>query len=204
MTHARLQKQPTVIKRLLKFSVWCALGFSLVLPSRLEAGFVRDYGLSRFTLINFNADGTAVTPDNGLSLILTGGNNGSYEPGSTSFTIAAAGNGWVKFDYLYTSLDEPFYDYAGYLVGTQFVWLADIAGQSGTALFPVLAGQTFGFVVGTEDNTFEPGVLRILNFDAPASVPEPGMAPVAAAALGAILCFGPRLRKSRRGRGTAE
>jgi hypothetical protein len=189
---------------LLQFSVWCALGLSLVLPSRLEAGFVGDYGLSRFTLLNSNADGTAVTPDNGLSLILTGGNNGSYALGSTTFTVTAAGNGWVKFDYLYTSLDLPFYDYAGYLIGMQPVWLADTTGQSGTAWFPVLAGQQFGFVVGTEDNTFEPGVLTISNFDAPASVPEPGMAPLAAMALGGILCFAPRLRKSRHGRGIAQ
>ena len=158
MTHTRLQKQPRLIKRILQFSVWCALGFSLVLPSHLEAGFIGDYGLARFTLTNAEADGTAVTPDNGLSLILTGGNNGSYKSGSTTLTVSATGNGWVKFNYLYTSLDLPSFDYAGYLNGGQFTWLADTTGQSGTVLFPVLAGQTFGFAVGTADNTFEPGV----------------------------------------------
>jgi hypothetical protein len=192
---------PTAIKRLLQFSVWCALGISLVLPSRLEAAFVRDYGLSNFTLVNVNADGTAITPDNGLSVVLTGGNNGSGLAGTTTLKTAAAGNGWVKFDYAYTSKDDPGYDFAEYLLGLQFFWLADTNGDSGSVWFPVLAGQEFGFVVATEDNTIFPGVLTISNFDAPTGVPEPGMAPIAAVAVGAILCFGSRLRKPGRGRG---
>jgi hypothetical protein len=50
--------------------------------------------------------------------------------------------------------------------------------QSGTSTFNVLAGDSFGFRIATEDNTFGPGSVTISNFSAPGPmaptpVPEP-------------------------------
>jgi hypothetical protein len=55
--------------------------------------------------------------------------------------------------------------------------LADSDGQSGTIAVPVSSGQIFGWRVATFDNTFEPGVITLSGFSAPAGgapIPEPG------------------------------
>jgi hypothetical protein len=128
-------------------------------------------------LTNTNADGTAVTPDGGLSILLTGGNNGSGFPGTTDLTMIAARAGVIQFDYSYASLDPAPFDFSGYLLGSIFTQLTDTDGVSGSATFNVAAGELFGFRVGTTDNIGEPGILTISNFSAPVSetaAPEPG------------------------------
>jgi len=143
-----------------------------------KAAFVGDYALGKWTLTNsFFANGQAISPDGGLTLILTGPNDGSGEAGTTDFTIAARADGFFRFDYLYTSLDDPGFDLAGYLLGTTFHFLADTSGQSGTSItVPVLTGDNIGFRIQSFDNMAEPGVLTITNFSAPTTtaVPEPG------------------------------
>lgn len=130
--------------------------------------------LDVFTLVNSNSDGTAVSPDGGVSVILTGGNNGSGLAGTTDLLAMAVGAGTIEFQYTYSSVDAPGFDWAGYLIGDQFTQLADTNGQFGTATFSVAGGDTFGFRVGTFDNTTEPGVFAISDFSTPASsVPEP-------------------------------
>ena len=150
------------------------LGMALAKPA--AASFVDGYAPVDFTLINVNADGTAAWGDGGVSLSLTGGNNGSDAPGTTDVTIAALGSGTVYFTYAYASPDTPTYDYAGYLLAGSFVPLADTDGNSGAVTFQIDSGQTFGFRVGTADNTGEPGIFTVTNFSAP--VPEPGTFPL--------------------------
>ena len=175
-----IKNGPKWLRPILAFC-W-ALGF-LALTSPAQAAFTGAYALNQFTLTNMNADGKAITPDGGLSIVLTGGNNGSGQAGTTDLVAFAAGAGTVQFHYSYSSLDFPGADFAGYLLGAAltFTQLADTDGQSGNAMFAVSNGQKFGFRVGTQDNTGEPGILTISSFIAPAgtpSVPEPGTAPM--------------------------
>jgi PEP-CTERM motif len=179
-----------------------AVMLSVVAIPHAKASFIDDYAIDMFTLSNTNANGTAITPDGGLSLQLTGGNTGSGLPGTTEFTVAAAASGVVGFSFSFLSLDSKkavcgtnsnvACDYVGYLAGTQFTQIADDTNQvSGTVSFNVAAGQTFGFEVGTADNNGEPGVLTISSFSAPeestAAIPEPATASLALAGLaGAI------------------
>ena len=113
-----------------------------------------------------------------FTIIFTGPNDGSDHPGHTDLTITSRGNGFFHFDYLYSSLDIPPFDFAGYLLGPTFYQLADTDGQSGTVDVPVLQGEIIGFRIESVDNQFAPGVLTITNFGAPvagdAAVPEPG------------------------------
>jgi PEP-CTERM motif len=197
-------------KRLRTIFVFCwALGLSsLALTSPAQAAFTGPYAFNQFTLTNTNADGVAITPDGGLSIVLTGGNNGSALPGTTDLVTVAAGTGAVQFHYSYSSLDFPGFDFAGYLLGAAFTQLADTDGQSGTAMFAVNSGQKFGFRVGTADNTGEPGILTISSFTAPAgtaSVPEPGTAPMLLLAMaGAAIALHQRVSRINRGQeGTA-
>src|SRR5262249_28187490 len=152
---------------------------SVTFLPQAKASFIGTYDLSNFTLTNTNADGSAMTPDSGLTLVLTGPNNGSDLAGTTSLTISAAASGLLQFSYSYSSLDTPEFDFAGYILGATFIQLADTDGQSGSISVPITAGQTFGFRVGSLDNTGEPGVLTISNFNAPSNVPEPGTLPLA-------------------------
>lgn len=186
------------------------MGFGFALAPQAKAGFIGNYALNQFTLTNTNADGSAFTPDFGLSLVLTGGNNGSGDPGTTDFTRAATAAGLVQFQYSYSSLDDPGaigspFDFAGYLLGGAFLELAHVDGQSGSAMFAVAAGQVFGFRAGTLDNLGEPGILTISNFSAPsgAAVPEPGAAPVLLAAAAALATARRMNRTSRREEGAA-
>ncbi len=145
--------------------------------TKANAAFVSPYALNNFMLINTNADGTAVTPDGGLSIVLTGGNNGSGMPGTTDLVTTAQAAGLVQFKYSYFSLDIAHQDFAGYFLGNAFTQIADVSGQMGTVSFMVPLGQTFGFRVGTADNQFEPGVLTLSSFSGPGAstgVPEPG------------------------------
>ena len=171
-----------------------ALGLIIFLAPVAHAGFVGDYALNQFTLANTNADGFVSTPDNGLTAVLTGGNNGSGLPGTTDLLTTATGTGTVAFHYTYSALDFPGFDYAGYLVDSAFMQLADTDGQSGDATFTVTAGQMFGFRVGTLDNSGEPGILTISNFSAPSggggAVPEPGTALILCTGLAVAAAYG--------------
>ena len=188
-------------------ALFWALGFSFILIPQAKAAFIGDYALSQFTLTNTNADGFVTTPDNGLSIILTGGNNGSGLSGTTDFVTTATGAGPVQFLYSYSSFDYPGLDFAGYLLGTAFVQLANTDGQFGTASFQVSLGQSFGFRVDTLDNTGEPGILTISQFSAPSGntpVPEPGTAPLLLVAAGAMLAARQSMRHTPSKKRTAK
>lgn len=181
-------------------TLFLAFACGLVLVPQAKAAFIGNYSLANSTLTNTNADGSVTTPDNGQTIVLTGGNNGSGLLGMTDLLFTAAGSGPVQFHYSYSSLDFPGSDFAGYLVGNNFTNLATFDGATGSANFTVSLGQPFGFRVVTEDNTGEPGVFTVSDFSAPtgggAAVPEPGTAPVLI--LAAALAIGAEWRMRRR------
>jgi hypothetical protein len=179
-------------------SLLVAAGFFMV--SQAKASFIGNYAFANFTLNNQNADGSAQTPDGGLSVILTGGNNGSGLSGTTDLFITASGAGIVHFQYSYFSLDVPPFDVAGFLVDGLFTPLTDTSGDVGIASFSIAQGQTFGFRISTLDNLGEPGILTVSGFDAPsasAAAPEPVTWP---AVVVAALVAGWRWRRNRSGR----
>jgi hypothetical protein len=193
--------------------LYCALAcmFFFTLPA--QASFIGVYSLAKFTLTNSDltggtsgTNGFAISPDGGLSVILTGGNSGSGLAGVTDLVISAVASGLVRFEYSYSSLDSPGFDVSGYLLTGNFFPLSDANGVCnaapcpGVVQFAVSVGQSFGFRVETMDNTSEPGIFTISGFDAPGSdtpLPEPGnggpMVVLFAASAAA------RLWKSRRG-----
>lgn len=201
LAQSQFQTIQSVAKRSRSILVlWGALGLGFALTPAAKAGFIGDYALSQFTLANTNADGFAVSQNGGSSILLTGGNNGSDQPGTTDLITAAAGAGTVQFQYSYSALDFPGFDFAGYLLGGAFTQLADTDGQSGTTMFTVSPGQPFGFRVGTLDNTGEPGMLTISNFSAPSgtgAVPEPGTGTTMLLAAAAAIAVQRRLSGTR-------
>ena len=187
-----------------------ALALSLVLVGPANAGsFTGTYDLSNWTLIDTEADGFAMTPDAGLTLVLTGGNNGSGLPGVTDFVINAPTAGLIQFNWSYTSLDSTSpvcgplgnlpCDDGGYLLGGAYTELADDTTWttlgSGMVSFAVTSGESFGFQVDTADNEGEPGILTLSDFSAPVNTDasEPGTVSVVLG-LGATVASA-RLRK---------
>lgn len=197
--------------------MYCVLAcmFFMTLPAR--ASFIGVYSLANFSLINSDltggtslTNGFAMSPDGGLSVLLTGGNSGSGLAGTTDLVINAAAAGLVQFQYSYASADSPGFDFSGYLLAGNFFPLSDSNGMCnaapcpGMVHFAVSVGQSFGFRVGTMDNQGEPGILSISSFSAPGNdtaLPEPGNGVamvVLFAAAGAAKLW--RLKRGRRGK----
>jgi hypothetical protein len=198
-------------------AVFWMLGMSIALAPQAKAGLIGYYNLNNWTLTNTDdglfpsfTNGSAVTPDGGLSAVLTGGGSGSGLPGTTDLVIQAIGTGLVQFQYSYFSLDVPSMfnpgcgpfstdpcDLAGYLLNGAYTPLADdVNQQPGTTFsFTVNTGDIFGFRVETVDNIGEPGILTVSDFSAP--VPEPGTSSLLLMALATMLAAGKRSRSRR-------
>jgi hypothetical protein len=142
-------------------------------------GFTGPYAPANWTLENFNADGSVDTTGTPNSIALTGGNNGSDDFGQTIYTITAAETGTVMFDWNYETFDsflDPSADFFGYILNGNFFQLSDDFGaiaQNGTIMFPVMAGDVFGFEIDTADNLNGFAQVTIANFKAPVPIPEP-------------------------------
>src|SRR5580704_9759497 len=151
-------RQPRVLPVLLS-----CLTISVMLAPEAKAGFIETYPLSSFTLVNsptsILTNGTAVMQ--GQTLVITGGNSGTGEPGTTVLTTTALAAGLIAFDYAYFTLDVSGQDSAGYLINGMFIPLANSSGPSGEVQFTVTQGESFGFEVTTVDNQGEPGILTI-------------------------------------------
>jgi hypothetical protein len=164
--------QPTKFK-LKRLVLTRMLLLGLAFSVSAEAAVINP-SLNEFILTNTAADGSVVIANDGLSFVLTGGNTGSGDPGTTDFTVSARNSGTVEFFYSYATLDPSTgFDVAGYLLGSTRVPLADSSGESGFGSFLAVAGQTYGWYVSTLDNTGEPGILTVTFTPAASPVPEP-------------------------------
>jgi len=222
MSLATLQTGQPVATRWRFVSILGLLVLSmLALAPQAQAGFIGYYDISNINSLNFgnwvlvnsptgipevqDPNGTATTPDSGMTLVVTGSQTGSGFPSMTDFEIVAPSAGTVSFLFTYSSLDTMFplcggdlmsqCDDGGYVVNGVYTQLATDLSQVSTPTmvsFSVNAGDTFGFQVDAADNTGEPGNLSITNFSAPAplSVPEPSSAGMLA--LAAATVFGLR------------
>jgi hypothetical protein len=174
------------------FCAVMASGFTLAPQAR--ADFLGYYDFNNFTQSS-TSDGSAYTPDSGLTVVVVGGNSGSGLPGTTTLLINAPASGTVQFDYLYNSLDSPTFDSAGYVLNGVYSQLANADGQSGDVSFSVNAGDSFGFEVWTADNLGEPGIVTVSNFNAPAegadssNAPEPGTVSMFVLAGGVVAAY---------------
>ncbi|MGV7226341.1 MAG: hypothetical protein ACQ9CV_05435 [Nitrosopumilus sp.] len=93
-------------------------------------GFVGDYDPANWTLTNTNADGYVLISGAPTSIALVGGNQGGGS-GDTDYTIPAACEGDVSFDWTYKTDDvSPFWDPAGYLVNGVFTQLSNNGGSN--------------------------------------------------------------------------
>ena len=183
---------PTVATRRSSALLGWALAFSAAFLSPAQASVISDWNHG---VENTNSDGSATVDES--TLVVTGPNNGSGLSGSTDFWFIPLESGVIQFHYYYSTYDpipdlydDPGYDFAGLLSGTDFVPFSEIVDplasrvpyvhpitgallgpgvmgtdaadiQFGDVAMPVVLGELFGFRVGSVDNLFLPGVLTI-------------------------------------------
>ena len=158
-------------------------------PSQALTMFAGAYAPANWTQA-VQPDGSINTAGAPASIALTSADNNDGESRKTDFTIAAPLAGTVSFDWTYATADlYPEYDPFGYLLNGAYVPLSNDSGlsnQSGSASFPVLAGDVFGFRQNTNDSIGGGAATTISNFNGPAAASVPGPLPL----LGAGAAFG--------------
>lgn len=156
----------------------------LAVPLKSQAittGFNGTYDQSNFTLENNNADGSVDTSQaDAGEIVLTGGDNGSFSPGTTDWTIDNVGQtSTVEFSWSFEGENTTFSpfagDRAGYLLNGNFTELATTNGQSSTSpvVLDINQGDSLGLRVETANNTGEPGELTVSNFQSKAQSGTP-------------------------------
>jgi hypothetical protein len=174
-----LVREPWKLRRAGLILALASIGLLSSFAPAAKAAFLFDFApQNSFSLVNTNADGSVIVQSN--SIMLTGGNNGGGDPGTTDFVATAVSSGTLAFNWSYSTLDLPGFDFAGFILNGNFCSLAQMDGDSGTSSssacnFHINTGQSFGFRVGTADNQGEPGILTV-TAAATSAVPEPGTA----------------------------
>jgi hypothetical protein len=145
--------------------------------------FTGPYDVSNWTTtITDFTDGTVFLGDAPASITLLGGNQGSA---LVDFTVVAVEPGTVSFDWSVVG-DPVDVNPFGWLRNGVFSILQNFGPGDGHAAFTVVAGDVFGFRVGTDfAPLFGPATAVITEFEV-ASVPEPATLLLFATAVAAI------------------
>jgi len=124
--------------------------------------------------IALGADGTATYDpfdSPGLVVDMVGGDDQSNLQGFTAFFVPGTSiteTTTVSFDWelITAASDLPAFDSFGYLLGTTVFTISPDAAavESDTFSIEVPAGQNFGFVISTADNTFGAATATVSNF----------------------------------------
>ncbi|TVP61409.1 MAG: PEP-CTERM sorting domain-containing protein [Nodularia sp. (in: Bacteria)] len=154
------------------------VALSVAGTAQASSGFAGSYDPTNWNFNNTNANGFVNTTGAPASITITGGNNGSGQPGQTAYTTTAAASGLVSFDWSYETddLDGSSFDPFFFLLDGVFTQIS-VNGlfDTQTGMFSqfVNEGNTFGFAVNTTDNALGAASATISNFHAPQAVPEP-------------------------------
>ena len=148
-----------------------------------DTGFTGPYAPSNFTLTNSSPSGShngSVNTSGAPSYVsITGPDTTSNSPSTTSYTATAGYTGTYSFNWSYSTLDAPSYDYPNFINGSSVTLFSGFnnsvygsATQSGTESYTITNGTTFGFQIYSTDNLFGAASVVISNFlwaSAPAS-----------------------------------
>jgi len=164
----------TKIKTIFTVSLAAVIVSMVAGNSMAYADFSGSYDPANWAFTDNGGDGSVDTSSAPVSIELTGSNlfgnvelDPPFIPTDTDFTITVPCDTTISFDWDYDTVDVPFpFDSASYFVGAAVTQLADQPDNNSVGAVAVLTGETFGFRVHTNDNTFGPGVLTITNFDA--------------------------------------
>ena len=154
-----------------------------------EATFIGAYEVSNWSSFD-NAGGSVNTAGAPDAISLISGNTGVG--GETSFTVTAVNDGWVTFDYSFSTVDwSPFWDPFGYVLNGVNVELVNDNADPlvATISFFVNKGDVFGFFANTVDGVWGASTTVVSNFKGPQAVPEPAMLAIFGTALFSLGVF---------------
>jgi uncharacterized protein YhjY with autotransporter beta-barrel domain len=146
-------------------------------PANAETGFSGLFAPSNWTLTNQNANGFVNSSLAPASISITGGDNQSFQPGSTQFKINTPISGSYSFKWIYTTKDvgsvyDPFY----FIKNNQSIQLTSDNGglsQVGTYTFNADTSDQFGYEIKTVDNIVGASTVYIVDFSNPLKVQKP-------------------------------
>lgn len=165
--------------------------FLLATATTANAGiitnFTDDYDVSNWSQ---SLDGGSIDLSGAPLSIIEISSNGGAGASNTDFTIAALTNGFVSFDWLYTTSDDDgsSWDTFGWLLNgayTQVTTNGLFADQSGNVSFYVDEGDVFGFRSHSVDSAFGSASTTVSNFSL-VEVPEPSSLAIIALALAGL------------------
>lgn len=156
------------------------VSFSYVAPAGLQcngafqSGFAATYAPANWTLAQVNSNGTVNAAGAPNSITMTS-SNGLTNNGQTNYTITIPCNGIVSFNWDYTTVDGPQYDFPRYAINggapinfpgyEASAWGGNH--QVGTFALAVTAGQTLTLQAHSSDNVGGACSIVINNFKAP-------------------------------------
>jgi hypothetical protein len=151
-----------------------ALFLGLIMAGSAQAAFVNAYDATKWTQVTNGGSINTTNAPNSVSLT-SSNNRGGVK--NQDFSIAAAGNGVVSFDWSYVTTDaNSSYDPFSWFLNGVFTQLT-VAGpaltQSGTVTFNVFTGDIFGFRANSTDSRLGAATTTVSNFNAPSAVPLP-------------------------------
>ncbi len=182
----------------MKFSISVYVASAVVfgsLPSQAQvvSGFQGPYAPANWTFTSPGPGSSVNTAAAPASITLIGADGSPFVAKNTDYVTTALGAGSVQFQWNYSSGDIGTFDRLYYVLNNVQTLLAQNNSQgSGTTAFSVLAGDTFGFRIYSDDSAFGSGLAVISNF----SALVPGPLPLFGAA--AAYSFSRRLRQRTR------
>jgi hypothetical protein len=137
------------------------------------SGFSGSFSPGNWSIAN-TVGGSVNTSGAPSSITIVSGN--SSIAGATDYTITAPANGTISFNWSYTTIDGPQYDYPMYTVnGSSYFTLPGYSTigsvtQSGSFSMAVTAGAVFGLRMYTVDGVFGSATTVFSNFSAVGAV----------------------------------
>ena len=148
----------------------------MFLANPVKAAFVDAYEATKWSTSIDKGSINLFGAPNSISMTSSNSGTGSHDQ---DFTITAAGNGVVTFDWAFVTTDTkqgPKFDPFGVLLNGVFMQLTNNnAGksQSGSYSLMVNAGDVFGFRAHSTNSKFGSATTIISNFSAPSPIPIP-------------------------------
>jgi len=136
----------------------------------VKAQFSGLYAPANWGTVAVNSDGQTNTGGAPGNIIMTSGDNQSGLPGTNDFSITVPFTGVISFDWSYSTVDGPFYDYPQFGVNSNFSTVNGFSSNGGLTqsgsqpCIPVNQGDVFRFRMYTVDNIVGPGTCTFSSF----------------------------------------
>lgn len=135
-----------------------------------KAQFTGSFVAANWGSVQISCDGYVDLTNAPTSISLISGDDGSGNPGTIDFTITVPQSGNLSFDWDYSTVDDPDYDYPLYLInGTEYPFstydnIGSLTQNGSETCISLMQGDVFAFRMYTGDNVWGRASVEISNF----------------------------------------